>query len=468
MMETVEGQLFICVGRVRSRLCGLLLCLVLFAPLGAANDGSSCQDAKTVLRGDYWFTPNRSLWFTGSYNTVSQGFSCFWFSQDTLFIDAYYSLFSPSCPGTFIKTFKAVPNGTFDLSPDMLNEKVREKCLEYLGIEPTPAILGSLYANLHIYAKTGLEGRMFINQFGVAPQSSPQGPFSATEYNSYLVNKQTNAYYQITWDKAVKPDSIYVFWQPSDSAEDFRTDLLAQYPSIQFRQHNSAGEAKGVAQRFAGQNRYWLRQPAYDVAISNEDSLFVQILNAPDNGHFKFCGLYLSEENYTETMCEGNELCLTNGCYGVSGQYRDTTGWDFWHRTYRNYDLTVKPVVYGRLVELEVPQLPVEYNDRMLYSEGMNELFYTAANGCDSIQPVRVKVESALPAVAENSISVVPAQPRAGEPMTVLAPQNHTLYIYDLSGGLVLEGRAGQPLTAPNSGLYLLRIGTAAVKIRIK
>ena len=455
--------------------CVLAFLLVLYAFFASttvlAQVGSSCETARTTLRGDYWLAPGQSIWFTGGYNSVSEGISCFWFSQDTLFVDAYYALpyVTSECPGNYIKVFRALPNGIMEITPEFLNEKIREKSLEYLGMEPTPQLLALITINLHIYARNGLPGRLFINDLGVAPQSSAAGPFQATEYQNYLVNKQTNAYYQITWDKTDKPDSIYVFWQPRDSAEDFRADLHNNYPTIQFRRQNNAGEPKGVATRVAGGNRYYLKQPAYDVAVSDQDSLFVTIMNAPEDGYFKFCGLYLNSQNFTSEICQGQQLCLNNGCYGQSGQYRDTTGNDFWHRNYNDYNLTVLPPVMSEdIKEVTVRQLPVEYEGHNLETEGLHDVLFKTLEGCDSIQRVRVIVETALNNTRESSLEIEPGQPQAGQLMKIKADTGQDVIVLDMQGRVVMAAKTGKSFTAPQQGIYLIKTAKEVKKIKIK
>ena len=474
MIKIIKNQQFnLCVHRIVA-LCTLVLCLYLSTTANAAT-GASCSDARTTLIGDYWLNPNQQLWFTGTVQSIADGFSCYWLSSDTIDISVYVNmpLGSWACPGTNVYNTKATPNGIYDFAPDYVKYRIELAISDY-GLPAQLVYMSTAYVCAQA---RGSAGRLFINTMGVAPQSTAQGPFKAVEYNKYLINANTNAYYQVAWHDMPKPDSIYVAWQPFDSAYGFRADLLDKYPKIQFRQKNNAGVSKGTALRIDGTNKFIVRKEAYDVAVDDDDSLVVSFLNVPDDGHFRFLALYnANEETEVVELCAGKSLELSNGSYSESGFYRDTLrGSDdfyspeYWHRTIRSIDLRVAEPEVKPVIELQVPELPTEYNGFIFTTEGIQNLSLVDADGCSYIQPVNVTLETALNEIEQLGLRIQPANPKAGELMTITTGKNdHALYIYSVSGKLVAQGRVGQPLTAPQQGIYLLRINNKTIKLKIE
>lgn len=473
MVKIIKNQHFVRTMCRRFVLCMVLLCLSLNVQNASAQLGTSCSNARTTIYGDYWMSAGQSLWFTGTLESISDGFSCYWFSADTLDIDFYISLpYGGSCPGNYVYGSTAVPNGTYELTPEYMNYRIQLAIEEY-GLPELMVKMCRAY--LSLTSRTA--GRLFVNKVGVAPQSTAAGPFQAVEYNRYLINAETNAYYQIAWHGETKPDSIYVAWQPKDSADGFRADLLDKYPKIQFRQKNNAGVSKGTPLRVGTTNLFLLRPDAFSVATAAGDSLFASFINVPDDGYFRFLALYnAADETETVELCAGKSLELSNGTYDQSGLCHDTIrnseyiyAPEYWHRTIRTFDLHIAEPEVRETIELQVPELPAEYNGLIFTTEGLHNLNFIDEDGCSYIQPVNVTLETAISDAELLGLHIVPSQPKAGEPMTITTDNpDHALYIYSISGKLVAQGRVGIPITAPQQGIYLLRISNKTIKLKIE
>lgn len=423
----------------------LIVCLFFSLTLWG-KEGDSCSNPLSAQYGEDLYVEGQPVWFLASLENFGNGMNAYWYSTDSLRLEAYLTCITHE--PVYQRTIS--PQGVFSLSLEELKHKL-DSVTASLGLGQLDDILQIIPAvKVKAVPVSGQSGRIILQNLGEGPKTDCSNPLPVYMDATYILTDSANVY-TLTYEG--QPDSLHVVWQ----AEDEELDTL---PTIQVRYGSCDGDILGEAQTDS-QGVYVVERQWMDSAYQQGDTLFFHVFASTD-GKIRFRPVTFTYAEVDTVLCEGKGLQLQDTLLTASTSYTDTVIKLAGYRHFiTHYELEVQPAPETNdTLYVGAAELPLQMQEVWIESEGNYSLRYQTAEGCDSIVHLQVYLQTSLRETSESSLKVYPTLAKTGTPIQIEWPEGNekvSLELFDLSGRL-LWSRDDQPtiIQLTNSGAYLL------------
>lgn len=423
----------------------LIVCLFFSLALWG-KEGDSCSNPLSAQYGEDLYVEGQPVWFLASLENFGNGMNAYWYSTDSLRLEAY--LVCLAREPIYQRTIG--PQGVFSLSLEELKHKL-DSVTASLGLGQIDDIL-QIFPSVNVKAVpvSGQSGRIILQNLGEGPKTDCNNPLPVYMDATYILTDSANVY-TLTHER--QPDSLHVVWQ----AEDEELDTL---PTIQVRYGSCDGDILGEAQTDS-QGVYVVERQWMDSAYQQGDTLFFHVF-APTDGKIRFRPVTFTYAEVDTVLCEGKGLQLQDTLLTASTSYTDTViKSDGYRHFITHYELEVQPAPETNdTLYVGAAELPLQMQEVWIESEGNYPLHYQTMEGCDSIVHLQVYIQTSVRETSESSWKVYPTLAKTGTPVQIEWPEGYekaTLDLFDLSGRL-LWSRDDQPtfIQLDKAGVYLL------------
>ena len=423
----------------------LIVCLFFSLTLWG-KEGDSCSNPLSAQYGEDLYVEGQPVWFLASLENFGNGMNAYWYSTDSLRLEAY--LVCLAREPIYQRTIG--PQGVFSLSLEELKHKL-DSVTTSLGLGQIDDIL-QIFPSVNVKAVpvSGQSGRIILQNLGEGPKTDCNNPLPVYMDATYILTDSANVY-TLTHER--QPDSLHVVWQ----AEDEELDTL---PTIQVRYGSCDGDILGEAQTDS-QGVYVVERQWMDSAYQQGDTLFFHVF-APTDGKIRFRPVTFTYAEVDTVLCEGKGLQLQDTLLTASTSYTDTVVKSEGYRHFiTHYELEVQPAPETNdTLYVGAAELPLQMQEVWIESEGNYPLHYQTMEGCDSIVHLQVYMQTSVRETSESSLKVYPTLAKTGTPVQIEWPEGYekaTLDLFDLSGRL-LWSRDDQPtfIQLDKAGAYLL------------
>lgn len=423
----------------------LIVCLFFSLTLWG-KEGDSCSNPLSAQYGEDLYVEGQPVWFLASLENFGNGMNAYWYSTDSLRLEAY--LVCLAREPIYQRTIG--PQGVFSLSLEELKHKL-DSVTASLGLGQIDDIL-QIFPSVNVKAVpvSGQSGRIILQNLGEGPKTDCNNPLPVYMDATYILTDSANVY-TLTHER--QPDSLHVVWQ----AEDEELDTL---PTIQVRYGSCDGDILGEAQTDS-QGVYVVERQWMDSAYQQGDTLFFHVF-APTDGKIRFRPVTFTYAEVDTVLCEGKGLQLQDTLLTASTSYTDTVVKSEGYRHFiTHYELEVQPAPETNdTLYVGAAELPLQMQEVWIESEGNYSLRYQTEEGCDSIVHLQVYIQTSLRETSESSLKVYPTLAKTGTPVQIEWPEGYekaSLDLFDLSGRL-LWSRDDQPtfIQLDKAGAYLL------------
>lgn len=423
----------------------LIVCLFFSLALWG-KEGDSCSNPLSAQYGEDLYVEGQPVWFLASLENFGNGMNAYWYSTDSLRLEAY--LVCLAREPIYQRTIG--PQGVFSLSLEELKHKL-DSVTASLGLGQIDDIL-QIFPSVNVKAVpvSGQSGRIILQNLGEGPKTDCNNPLPVYMDATYVLTDSANVY-TLTHER--QPDSLHVVWQ----AEDEELDTL---PTIQVRYGSCDGDILGEAQT-DNQGVYVVERQWMDSAYQQGDTLFFHVF-APTDGKIRFRPVTFTYAEVDTVLCEGKGLQLQDTLLTASTSYTDTViKSDGYRHFITHYELEMQPAPETNdTLYVGAAELPLQMQEVWIESEGNYPLRYQTAEGCDSIVHLQVYIQTSLRETSESPLSVYPTMAKVGTPIQIEWAEGNekvSLDLFDLSGRL-LWSRDDQPIfiQLDKAGAYLL------------
>lgn len=423
----------------------LIVCLFFSLTLWG-KEGDSCSNPLSAQYGEDLYVEGQPVWFLASLENFGNGMNAYWYSTDSLRLEAY--LVCLAREPIYQRTIG--PQGVFSLSLEELKHKL-DSVTASLGLGQIDDIL-QIFPSVNVKAVpvSGQSGRIILQNLGEGPKTDCNNPLPVYMDATYILTDSANVY-TLTHER--QPDSLHVVWQ----AEDEELDRL---PTIQVRYGSCDGDILGEAQTDS-QGVYVVERQWMDSAYQQGDTLFFHVF-VPTDGKIRFRPVTFTYAEVDTVLCEGKGLQLQDTLLTASTSYTDTVVKSEGYRHFiTHYELEVQPAPETNdTLYVGAAELPLQMQEVWIESEGNYPLHYQTMEGCDSIVHLQVYIQTSVRETSESSWKVYPTLAKTGTPVQIERPEGYekaTLDLFDLSGRL-LWSRDDQPtfIQLDKAGVYLL------------
>lgn len=423
----------------------LIVCLFFSLTLWG-KEGDSCSNPLSAQYGEDLYVEGQPVWFLASLENFGNGMNAYWYSTDSLRLEAY--LVCLAREPIYQRTIG--PQGVFSLSLEELKHKL-DSVTASLGLGQIDDIL-QIFPSVNVKAVpvSGQSGRIILQNLGEGPKTDCNNPLPVYMDATYILTDSANVY-TLTHER--QPDSLHVVWQ----AEDEELDTL---PTIQVRYGSCDGDILGEAQTDS-QGVYVVERQWMDSAYQQGDTLFFHVF-APTDGKIRFRPVTFTYAEVDTVLCEGKGLQLQDTLLTASTSYTDTVVKSEGYRHFiTHYELEVQPAPETNdTLYVGAAELPLQMQEVWIESEGNYSLRYQTEEGCDSIVHLQVYIQTSLRETSESSLKVYPTLAKTGTPVQIEWPEGYekaSLDLFDFSGRL-LWSRDDQPtfILLDKAGVYLL------------
>lgn len=423
----------------------LIVCLFFSLTLWG-KEGDSCSNPLSAQYGEDLYVEGQPVWFLASLENFGNGMNAYWYSTDSLRLEAY--LVCLAREPIYQRTIG--PQGVFSLSLEELKHKL-DSVTASLGLGQIDDIL-QIFPSVNVKAVpvSGQSGRIILQNLGEGPKTDCSNPLPVYMDATYILTDSANVY-TLTHER--QPDSLHVVWQ----AEDEELDTL---PTIQVRYGSCDGDILGEAQTDS-QGVYVVERQWMDSAYQQGDTLFFHVF-VPTDGKIRFRPVTFTYAEVDTVLCEGKGLQLQDTLLTVSTSYTDTVVKSEGYRHFiTHYELEVQPAPETNdTLYVGAAELPLQMQEVWIESEGNYPLHYQTMEGCDSIVHLQVYIQTSVRETSESSLKVYPTLAKTGTPVQIEWPEGYekaSLDLFDLSGRL-LWSRDDQPtfILLDKAGAYLL------------
>ena len=423
----------------------LIVCLFFSLTLWG-KEGDSCSNPLSAQYGEDLYVEGQPVWFLASLENFGNGMNAYWYSTDSLRLEAY--LVCLAREPIYQRTIGS--QGVFSLSLEELKHKL-DSVTASLGLGQIDDIL-QIFPSVNVKAVpvSGQSGRIILQNLGEGPKTDCNNPLPVYMDATYILTDSANVY-TLTHER--QPDSLHVVWQ----AEDEELDTL---PTIQVRYGSCDGDILGEAQTDS-QGVYVVERQWMDSAYQQGDTLFFHVF-APTDGKIRFRPVTFTYAEVDTVLCEGKGLQLQDTLLTASTSYTDTVVKSEGYRHFiTHYELEVQPAPETNdTLYVGAAELPLQMQEVWIESEGNYSLRYQTEEGCDSIVHLQVYIQTSLRETSESSLKVYPTKAKTGTPVQIEWPEGYekaSLDLFDLSGRL-LWSRDDQPtfIKLDKAGAYLL------------
>lgn len=423
----------------------LIVCLFFSLALWG-KEGDSCSNPLSAQYGEDLYVEGQPVWFLASLENFGNGMNAYWYSTDSLRLEAY--LVCLAREPIYQRTIG--PQGVFSLSLEELKHKL-DSVTASLGLGQIDDIL-QIFPSVNVKAVpvSGQSGRIILQNLGEGPKTDCNNPLPVYMDATYVLTDSANVY-TLTHER--QPDSLHVVWQ----AEDEELDTL---PTIQVRYGSCDGDILGEAQT-DNQGVYVVERQWMDSAYQQGDTLFFHVF-APTDGKIRFRPVTFTYAEVDTVLCEGKGLQLQDTLLTASTSYTDTVVKSEGYRHFiTHYELEVQPAPETNdTLYVGAAELPLQMQEVWIESEGNYPLHYQTMEGCDSIVHLQVYIQTSVRETSESSLKVYPTLAKTGTPVQIEWPEGYekaSLDLFDLSGRL-LWSRDDQPtfILLDKAGVYLL------------
>lgn len=423
----------------------LIVCLFFSLTLWG-KEGDSCSNPLSAQYGEDLYVEGQPVWFLASLENFGNGMNAYWYSTDSLRLEAY--LVCLAREPIYQRTIGS--QGVFSLSLEELKHKL-DSVTASLGLGQIDDIL-QIFPSVNVKAVpvSGQSGRIILQNLGEGPKTDCNNPLPVYMDATYILTDSANVY-TLTHER--QPDSLHVVWQ----AEDEELDTL---PTIQVRYGSCDGDILGEAQTDS-QGVYVVERQWMDSAYQQGDTLFFHVF-APTDGKIRFRPVTFTYAEVDTVLCEGKGLQLQDTLLTASTSYTDTVVKSEGYRHFiTHYELEVQPAPETNdTLYVGAAELPLQMQEVWIESEGNYSLRYQTEEGCDSIVHLQVYIQTSLRETSESSLKVYPTLAKTGTPVQIEWPEGYekaSLDLFDLSGRL-LWSRDDQPtfIQLDKAGAYLL------------
>lgn len=405
-----------------------------------------CNNAVDAVHGLDTLLDGSSHWFNCSIDLLGEGVNAYWYSPDSLVLEAYLNCFALRP----VYTYTVLPSGVFSINREYLLQKI-DSIAALMGMGSLEEVL-EWFDSVKIKAtpKNGQNGRLIFQKYKEGPETDCSNPLPVYMDATYILTDSANVY-TLTHER--QPDSLHVVWQ----AEDEELDTL---PTIQVRYGSCDGDILGEAQTDS-QGVYVVERQWVDSAYQQGDTLFFHVF-APIDGKIRFRPVTFTYAEVDTVLCEGKGLQLQDTLLTTSTSYTDTVVKSEGYRHFiTHYELEVQPAPETNdTLYVGAAELPLQMQEVWIESEGNYSLRYQTEEGCDSIVHLQVYIQTSLRETSESSLKVYPTLAKTGTPVQIEWPEGYekaSLDLFDLSGRL-LWSRDDQPtfILLDKAGAYLL------------
>lgn len=411
--------------------------------LGGKEECNNAVDAAygldTLLNGSYH-------WLNCSIDLLEEGVNAYWYSSDSLVLEAYLNCYALRP----VYTYTVVPSGVFSINREYLLQKI-DSIAALMGMGSLEEVL-EWFDSVKIKAtpKNGQNGRLIFQEYKEGPKTDCNNPLPIYMDATYVLTDSANVY---TLVYEAQPDSLHVVWQ----AEDEERDTL---PTIQVRYGSCNGDILGETQTDS-LGVYVVERQWLDSAYQQGDTLFFHVFASID-GKIRFRPVTYTYVEVDTVLCEGRGLQLQDTLLTTSTSYTDTVIKSGGYRYFiTHYDLGMQPAPETNdTLYVGAAELPLQMQDVWIDSEGNYSLRYQTEEGCDSIVHLQVYIQTSLREISESSLKVYPTLAKTGTPVQIEWPEGSekaSLDLFDLSGRL-LWSRDDRPtfIQLDKVGVYLL------------
>ena len=423
----------------------LIVCLFFSLTLWG-KEGDSCSNPLSAQYGEDLYVEGQPVWFLASLENFGNGMNAYWYSTDSLRLEAY--LVCLAREPIYQRTIG--PQGVFSLSLEELKHKL-DSVTASLGLGQIDDIL-QIFPSVNVKAVpvSGQSGRIILQNLGKGPKTDCNNPLPVYMDATYVLTDSANVY-TLTYEG--QPDSLHVVWQAED-------EELDTPPTIQVRYGSCDGDILGEAQTDS-QGIYVVERQWLDSAYQQGDTLFFHVF-VPTDGKIRFRPVTFTYAEVDTVLCEGKGLQLQDTLLTVSTSYTDTVIKSEGYRHFiTHYELEVQPALETNdTLYVGAAELPLQMQEVWIESEGNYSLRYQTAEGCDSIVHLQVYLQTFVRETSESPWKVYPTLAKTGTPVQIEWPEGYekaTLDLFDLSGRL-LWSRDDQPtfIQLDKAGVYLL------------
>lgn len=319
------------------------------------------------------------LWLKGKFSTFNEGFLAYWFSEDSLLIDAY--AFCTSDTSSLSRVI--VPDGSMFLSAREVAEKV--------GGNPNSSILDNLDVHLHIVPLGSSGGRITFFSGAVGAHSYCENPLLLVPRANYIF-KDEKTVYRLNVKKRPSRSTVMRYRNDFDMSE--RVEMTINYGSCD-------GEVVARHVFTDSIKPYFLPLDVLMRAYEESLPLYVNFTkpaskyaaNIYYRDYYKFV-----EKTVDTTLCIGKGLQLADTLLTQATQYIDTAFATNRFTTdtifVTTYNLTMTDVEEKHTtVKIKGRQFPYVYNLKILNSYGDYRFEVHQDGECDYVEILHLEPE---------------------------------------------------------------------------
>lgn len=296
----------------------LMLACCAFAVMSNAQEtGAECVDAVHAVYGADIRISGDSYWIKLKLSEFQEsGISAFWYSSDSLFLEAYLltGVFTKKCTPLNL-SFMSAPNEKINIDANELLNVVESQMAKQgnLSEQDKESIRGSM-VYLGLTPRSGQEGRFIINEFGIAAGSDCDNPWDVALNASYGLTPEENVFRL----DAAQADSLHIVYEPMRASA---KDMTVMHVDVRLGDCNGEVLQSGNSLDNQGEGIFIPRRSLLDSAVTLQKPLFFTVTRGDDYSTLAFRNVHVDEQKVFETLCEGESLIIGNRTFTEAGLY---------------------------------------------------------------------------------------------------------------------------------------------------
>jgi hypothetical protein len=396
----------------------IILCLPLV--MASADDrvetGQNCLEAVTLQYGaDLPLDGGDPYWIRLKVGEFDQkGISAFWYSSDSLFLEAYYAIGNPkwgsfSCNKINLSIMSA-PNANIIIEAGELMAKVEAQMAKQDDLtEDFKENIRSSFIYLELTPRSKDGGRFILNEFGIAAGSDCDNPWVVALGAVYGLTEDQNVFRF----NPMELDTLHVSYEPMRKDD---KDFTAMNVQVHFGSCNGPIVQSGKSLKGVDEGLFVPRKSLLDSAVTLNQPLFFVVTRESEPATIAFRRVRSDERRVNHTVCPNQPITLGDITVSEPGEY------DY----------------YTRSVDGEFA----------VYHH--NFATVALADNC----------EDALENVYDMSVVVCPTAAMIGQDIEIIADGANHLDVYDITGRRVqaLDFTNNASIRLGNSGQFFVRI----------
>ena len=270
----------------------------------AQEAGESCVEAVPMSYGADIRISGETFWVKLKLSDFQdQGISAFWYSTDSLFLEAYLltGVFTKKCTPLNL-SFMSAPNAKILIDANELMARVEDQMAKEGGLseQDKESIRGSMiYMGLR--PRSNQAGRFIINEFGIAAGSDCDNPWDVDLNASYGLTPQENVFRL----DASKADSLHVVYEPMRNTS---VDMTLMKVDVRLGDCNGPVFQSENSFDNNGEGVFIPRRSLLDSAVTLQQPLYLTITRGDEVATVVFRNVHVQNAVDEKTICAGETL----------------------------------------------------------------------------------------------------------------------------------------------------------------